>query len=279
MSNWNREETIVALYVYCLIPFNKANNSNSEIIEKASIINRSINSLKMKVGNFGSLDPSLAKLGIKGLTGTSHLDREIWNEYQNHWDKLAIDAEAIIAKLRNMDFDESIIQSLPQNNHNAIYKSNTTTTPQFESILNIPTGTEKERLVRLRVNQNFFRRMVLASYEEKCCVRGLCHPNLVEASHIVDWASNESERTNPCNGLCLSGTFHKAYDTNMMGITPDYTIQISDRMLFSANQISKQGKLFEYFKSLNGKKILEPNRFLPNKDLLEQHYQHYKQEN
>ena len=63
-DNRTREQTIVALKIYFSIPFNKANNSNQEIIATSKLIGRGINSVKMKIGNFGSLDPELAKRGI-----------------------------------------------------------------------------------------------------------------------------------------------------------------------------------------------------------------------
>jgi putative restriction endonuclease len=66
-DNWTREQTIVALKTYFCVPFNKVNSSNEEIIRIAKIIGRGINSVKKKIGNFGSLDPDLAKRGIAGL--------------------------------------------------------------------------------------------------------------------------------------------------------------------------------------------------------------------
>lgn len=101
--NWTREQTIVALSVYCKIPFNKATNNNPEIVKAAKLIGRTPVAVKMKVGNFGSFDPELKKRGIVGLENTSRLDREIWEEYSKNWEKLAIDSEEIIAKLKKQN--------------------------------------------------------------------------------------------------------------------------------------------------------------------------------
>ena len=97
-NNWTREQTIIALGVYCKIPFNRASNTNPEIVAAAKLIGRSPVAVKMKVGNFGSFDPQLRAKGIVGLSNVSKLDEEIWNEYYNHWDKLAYDAEIIKAQ-------------------------------------------------------------------------------------------------------------------------------------------------------------------------------------
>lgn len=60
-NNWTKEQTIVALNLYCKIPFNRVASTHPEIIKVAKIIDRSTNSLKMKIGNFGSFDPELKK--------------------------------------------------------------------------------------------------------------------------------------------------------------------------------------------------------------------------
>lgn len=66
-DNWTREQTIVALNLYCKIPFNRVASKHPDIIEVAKIIGRSPNAVKMKIGNFGSFDPELKRRGIVGL--------------------------------------------------------------------------------------------------------------------------------------------------------------------------------------------------------------------
>lgn len=98
IDKWTREQTIVVLKTYFSVPFNKASNSNKEIISVSQLIGRSVNSVKMKIGNFGSLDPELAKRGIVGLTGASNLDREIWKEFSGDREKLAYESSLLIAE-------------------------------------------------------------------------------------------------------------------------------------------------------------------------------------
>lgn len=101
INNWTIEQTIVALNLYCKIPFNRVTSTHPEIIRIAKIIGRSTNSLKMKIGNFGSFDPELKRRGIVGLSNTSKLDREVWLEFNNNWENLAFESEKLIAIFSN----------------------------------------------------------------------------------------------------------------------------------------------------------------------------------
>ena len=65
-------------------------------------------------------------------------------------------------------------------------------------------GKEKERLVKVRVNQCIFRTIILATYNNTCCISGINNPDLLIASHIAAWSKDEKNRLNPMNGLCLN---------------------------------------------------------------------------
>jgi len=97
---------------------------------------------------------------------------------------------------------------------------------------------------------------------------------LLEACHIVDWSLDKINRLNPTNGLCLNPFFHKSYDKNLVSITPDYSIVISERLL--CETINEDFKL--YLKNLNGKSICKPDKFNPDKKLLDIHYQMFKKQ-
>ena len=93
---WTKDQEIVALYLYCIIPFNKVNNSNRQIALMAELIGRpNANSLKAKIGNFGCFDSNLA---ASGLGHSSRLDETVWNEYNGRWQELEIDALRLIEK-------------------------------------------------------------------------------------------------------------------------------------------------------------------------------------
>jgi putative restriction endonuclease len=111
----------------------------------------------------------------------------------------------------------------------------------------------------------------MSSYNFTCCVSGVSLPSLLEACHIVDWANDTVNRTNPKNGLCMNSFFHKAYDNHLLAITPDMNIVVSDELLSG----SKETTFYNYLKELNGKSILIPDKFLPQRELLDIHYQKY----
>src|SRR4249920_3062329 len=90
---WSREELILAINLYCKLPFGRLHRSNPEVIILANLINRTPNSVAYKLVNFASLDPSLKARGIKGASNTSKLDIEIWDEFFNHWDILPYESE------------------------------------------------------------------------------------------------------------------------------------------------------------------------------------------
>lgn len=89
----------------------------------------------------------------------------------------------------------------------------------------------------------------------------------------MEWSTDSANRTNPCNGLCLNPFFHKAYDKLLIAITPDLKIRISDEIISNTKErLSK-----DYLQGLNGNKIYTPNKFQPQKEFLEAHYDLYKQ--
>ena len=244
MANWTKEECILGLYAYCHVPFNKASNTNEWIIRVANLINRTPAAVKMKIGNFGSFDPFLRERGIVGLTSISKMDKVVWDEYHGNWDKLAFDAENIIAAFENRDVSQN---------------------------LTLPAGAEVLVEAKHRINQNFFRATVLSSYNNTCCISGVSNEPLLEACHIIPWIENESLRTDPTNGLCMNPLFHKAYDDLLFSISPDFIISISDIFV----DCCVDNGFRDFLRTKNNTKIIMPTRFLPNRDLLSLHYDNY----
>ena len=161
-DNWTREQTIVALNLYCKIPFNKVSSNHPDIIRISKIIDRSPNSVKMKIGNFGSFDLELKKRGIVGLANASKLDEIVWNEFNNNWENLAFESESLISNFSNEPIEKTA----------------------HINIDDIPLGRERETIIKARVNQSFFRSTILSSYNLKCCITGLSIPDFLVASHI-----------------------------------------------------------------------------------------------
>ncbi len=241
-NNWTREETIVAFNVYCKIPFKNSSKNHPTIIKYASIIGRSASALNMKVGNIGRLDPELKKKGIFGLAHGSKVEEDVWDEFNGNWDKLAYESEKIISQYEGKNLEDEI-------GENEIW----------------PEGKVKERIVKARVNQSFFRSSVLSSYNSKCCITGLCLPELLVASHIIPW-NKGVERTNPRNGLCLNHFHDKAFDKGLITINTNYKIKVSASLRENDNKFVTEN-LFQ----IDGKEIELPNKFLPKKEFLRYH--------
>jgi hypothetical protein len=133
-----------------------------------------------------------------------------------------------------------------------------------------PTSSEgKERIAqtKVRVTQSRFRKWVLSIYGGKCCVTGLAVPDLLRASHIVGWADDIKNRMNPSNGLCLSATYDAAFDRHLISFDDDYRMILSKTIKdFCSNEIHKR-----YFVAYEGKPLLTPTRFPPDKYLLAKH--------
>ena len=66
---WTREEMILAFNLYLKLPFGKLHTRTPEIQELAQLINRSANSVALRLVNFASCDPQLQARGIKGMEG------------------------------------------------------------------------------------------------------------------------------------------------------------------------------------------------------------------
>ena len=250
-NTWTREETIIAFNVYCKIPFKDSSKNHPMIVKYAKIIGRTPSALNMKVGNLGRLDPKLKEKGIVGLSHGSKVEQMVWDEFYADPEKLVYESECLIAKYSN--------ESIEHTSH--------------IDLANLPQGTDRLALIKQRVNQSFFRNAVLSSYNSTCCISGIRNENLVEDCHISDWKSDAKNRTNPHNGICLNPFFHRAYDRFYISITPDYGLEISDRLLDSISDDVTRA----YLQRINKRQIFLPEKFAPDKDLLQSHYRQYKE--
>jgi putative restriction endonuclease len=244
-NNWNRDQLIVAFNLYCKIPFAKAVQTNPDVIKVATLIGRSPGAVAFKLGNFGSFDPELKKRGIGGLPNTSRLDKEIWDEFNSNWDELAYQSEMLVEKFGGKSAAET----------------------SDLDISDLPPGSDREGLVRIRVNQHFFRSAVLSIYGGKCCITGLELRSLLVASHIVPWRADKSNRTNPQNGLCLNPLHDRAFDRGLITITSDYKVKASARLEELANNEFVESSILRYV----GRQISLPEKFLPDPTFLSFH--------
>lgn len=238
-KKWSEEETILAFYYYCKIPFGKIHQTNSDIKRIAELLGRTPSSVVFKMGNLAHFDPEMRKRNISGLKNTSKTDYTVVERFLSNWEQLVYEAERI---------------------ENAI-------SAEKQTIL-APAGEERVVEAKARLNQDFFRESVLASYHTQCCITGISVPTLLIASHIKPWADSDpyTERTNPSNGLCLNALHDKAFDKGLITVLPDYTVRVSSQ-LKSAGDLESISWLMQ----CDHQRIHLPERFVPKKEFLQYH--------
>lgn len=147
-------------------------------------------------------------------------------------------------------------------------------TDQLNNLQTI-SETERRRMIKVRIHQNMFRDAVLSSYSWQCAVTGLSAPRLIEAAHIREWSRCDSATTrlSPANGIALASSIHRAYDCNLVGITPDLICIVSPALL---KQTPEGTPSRSFFQSINGRALRLPDRFQPNRDCLSDRYAEFR---
>lgn len=204
---WSRDEVIVACGLYFTVPFGQMHARNPRIVEVAGLLGRTASSLAMKLTNLASLDPEHRARGVKGLVSRSHLDKEIWREFQSNWEEMALLSEE---KLQNLEAPEvAVIDS------EHVYGD---------------MATETEGTRKIRIMQGFFRKVIFAAYDSRCCITGNPIGDLLVASHILPWSEFPNERLNPRNGLCLAAHFDRAFDRGLISFDGKLRLILSRRL-------------------------------------------------
>jgi len=245
-SLWTREELILAMNLYCKLPFGKLHSRNPDVIELAQLLSRTPGSVAYKLVNLASLDPALRARGIKGATNASKLDEAVWNEFYGNWEQLPYESEKLLARSQHTTVED--LNHIPEE-------------------LLPREGRERERIVKVRVNQAFFRKMVLASYNDTCCITGIRQRELLVAGHIRPWKLDADNRLNPHNGIALNSLHDRAFEAGLITITPGYTVLVSPIL----HKQHKSPEVQEYFLRYHNQKIRLPERFLPEREFLEYH--------
>ena len=217
---WTRTHSLIALNLYRKLLFGQFHRNNPLILEVASRMGRTSSSLAMKLTNFASLDPVQRARGIKGLSGASKQDHEMWTEFQTNINELGPESEQLLHDLftnddnREVDFME----------RDKIRLEPSTIPPQ-------PSGsTEGTAFVRIRRGQQFFRQTVLNAYGGKCCISGIAVPRLLVASHIKPWSQFPEVRLEARNGLCLSSLHDAAFDGGLITLNEELNVVLSSEL-------------------------------------------------
>lgn len=256
---WSHDETLLAVNLYCRIPFGRQHSRAPEVIELATAIGRTPSSVAMKLNNLTSLDPEERARGVKGLAGASKLDRDVWDRLHSHWEEVATESELLWIQL----VKKRVVQFSPTEGQG---KEVDPGEHEIQSDVSI-AKTEAMRTTKVRLAQGFFRRAVLAAYLDRCCISGLAIPDLLIASHILPWADHPEQRVNPCNGLCLSRLHDAAFDKGLITFDERYRLVLSKRIKdFMGNE-----SVHLNFVAHEGKQLFFPEKFFPNRDFLRHH--------
>jgi predicted restriction endonuclease len=232
---WTREHALIALNLYGKLLFGQFHHNNPVIMDVASRMGRSPSSLAMKLSNLASLDPVQRARGIKGLSGASKQDQEMWNEFHSHLESLAPESEQLLHDLFTADNDREI-DFLERDK------------VRIESSMKPPSGpTEATASVRVRRGQQFFRQTVLNSYGVRCCISGINVPRLLVASHIKPWRDFPKERLDPRNGLCLSSLHDAAFDAGLIALDENFGVVLSLKLkrFFPSSALEQNFAQFE----------------------------------
>jgi putative restriction endonuclease len=153
---------------------------------------------------------------------------------------------------------------------------------RFASLGSMPPDSEETqirrryvtRLFRQRLHQREFRERVVRAYQHHCAVCRLRRNELLEAAHILADADPLGVPS-VANGLALCTLHHAAFDRDVIGITPDYVVQVREDVLEQ-----KDGPMLIHgLQGFHGTHLLVPRRpnAQPDRQLLEQRYQRFRQ--
>jgi putative restriction endonuclease len=244
-NRWSRDEHVLAFNLYCRISFGRQHRRAPEVIELAKILGRTPDAVAIKLSNFSRLDPELQARGIKGMSHGAKGEVDVWQEFEANPELLAYESEQLLARFTGRSIEQ---------------------VAQIDERDLPPAGLERERVVRVRVNQHFFRSAVLAAYDYKCCITGLAVPELLVASHIIAWSRDPKLRMNPRNGLSLNALHDRAFDRGLMFFDDELKVRFRKSVLSQ----EKSGGL-DWLLAYESAPLAIPNKFKPDPALLARH--------
>ena len=124
--------------------------------------------------------------------------------------------------------------------------------------VNIST-TEREFIVKARIGQGKFREQLLAKYGS-CIISGIDVSKVLVASHIKPWAvSTNEERVSVNNGLLLSATYDRLFDSGLITFANEGKLIVS-RFISEDNRSKlqiKNGQVYKLQSNMQMKMFLE----------------------
>jgi putative restriction endonuclease len=139
-----------------------------------------------------------------------------------------------------------------------------------------PSGRRRyvTRLVQQRLHQEEFRVHVIRAYRTSCAVCRLrAHPELLDAAHILPDSHPLGSAVIP-NGLSLCKLHHAAFDAHVIGIRPDYIVEVRRDVLRE-----KDGPMLTHgLQGMDKSALVVPARIehRPNPAFLEERYELFR---
>lgn len=251
--DWTEEETTLAFELYCTVPYKELTNDNQEVVGLAKLLRRSPAAVRFKVFNLASFDPAHQTPKNKGFENTSKTDSVVYQKYSEN-------LEALFYRCNEIKRNMGAISLVDESAHSEIM-----------------SGFAVSNFLKEVTAQAFFRKVVLNSFNNKCCVTEMEDCRLLITSHIKpeDVSDEKTERTNPMNGLCFNALFADAFKNGLFTIlikqhadtNPSYSIKFSNELSsFKMDEITRMW-LLHY----DGKEITSPENFLPKKEFIQYH--------
>lgn len=92
------------------------------------------------------------------------------------------------------------------------------------------SGEEKEDIVKIRINQDKFRKLLLEKYS-KCCLCGVTCEDFLISSHLKPWReSDKKEKLEVGNGLLLCPNHDKLVDKGFISFDENGKVLISTKL-------------------------------------------------
>ena len=125
------------------------------------------------------------------------------------------------------------------------------------------------RDVKVRLHQARFRGRVVPAYASQCSICRLKEIRLLDAAHIVGDLQEHGEAV-VSNGLSLCSIHHRAFDQDLVGVSPDYAVHVSRKLLED-----EDGPMLDLLKGFHNVPIELPRRraWRPDRERLAERFE------
>jgi putative restriction endonuclease len=128
------------------------------------------------------------------------------------------------------------------------------------------------RQTRVRLHQARFRARVVPAYSSQCTICRLKELRLLDAAHIVGDAEDLGEPS-ITNGLSLCAIHHRAFDHNLVGVSPDCVVYVSRRL-----RDDEDGPMLDLLKAFHEQPLNLPirRRDRPDREQLDARFSEFR---